>query len=144
MSRVASGSGRDHRDPTTPVTDARLRTGRAGEEVACRHLTASGMVVLERNARTRAGELDVVALDVRDGRTLVFVEVKTTRAGNRRGPERPELAVGARKQQQVRRLARAWMAESSPPRFSGMRFDVVGVELRADGHGTLRHTRNAF
>lgn len=123
------------------MTEARIRTGRAGEEIACRHLAAAGIKVLERNARTRAGELDVVALD---GPMLVFVEVKTTRPGNRRGPGRPELAVGRRKQQQVRRLARAWLAAASPPPYAAIRFDVIGVELRRDGHGTLRHIRSAF
>lgn len=123
------------------MTEARQRTGRAGEEIACRHLASSGYIVVERNARTRAGELDVIALD---GHTLVFVEVKTTRVGNRRGPVRPEFAVGRDKQQRVRRLARAWLARASPPCYTAMRFDVVGVELRPDGHGTLRHIRNAF
>lgn len=123
------------------MTEARLRTGRAGEEIACRHLAASGMVLLERNSRTRAGELDAIALD---GPTLVFVEVKTIRTGATRGPVRPELAVGLDKQRRIRRLARAWLAEASPPPYGGMRFDVVGVLLQPDGHGTLRHIRNAF
>jgi putative endonuclease len=70
--------------------------------------------------------------------------VKTIRAGGRRGPERPELAVGAQKQRRIRMLARAWLAEATPPRHSSLRFDVVGVLLRPDGHGTLRHIRNAF
>jgi putative endonuclease len=123
------------------MTEARLRTGRSGEELACRHLGAVGMSVLERNSRTRAGELDVVALD---GRTLVFVEVKTMRAGGRRGPVRPELAVGRRKQIQVRRLARAWLAEASPPPHDALRFDVVGVLLERDGSASVTHIRDAF
>ncbi|MFN8151954.1 MAG: YraN family protein [Solirubrobacterales bacterium] len=123
------------------MTQARLRTGRTGEEIARAHLRAAGMRIVERNARTRYGELDLIALD---GSTLVFIEVKTTHEGNRRGPERPELAVGRRKQLQVRRLARAWLAEATPPRHAAMRFDVVGVRLRPDGHGTLRHIRDAF
>ncbi len=123
------------------MTEDRLRTGRAGEEIACRHLRTAGMRILARNARTRAGELDVIALD---GPTLVFVEVKTTRPGNRRGPVRPELAVGPEKRRRVRRLARAWLANASPPPHAGLRFDVIGVELRRDGHGTLRHIRDAF
>lgn len=123
------------------MTEARLRTGRRGEDIACRHLAAAGMVVIERNSRTRTGEIDAIALD---GRTLVFVEVKTIRPGGSHGPVRPELAVGAAKQQRIRRLARAWLAEASPPPYSGMRFDVIGVLLRPDGHGTLRHIRDAF
>lgn len=141
MRPAASGSSDALLPLPPPVTDDRLRTGRAGEQIACRHLRGTGIKVLERNARTRAGELDIVALD---GRTLVFVEVKTTRPGNRRGPARPELAVGRRKQQQVRRLARAWLAQASPPPYAAMRFDVIGIELRRDGHGTLRHIRDAF
>lgn len=123
------------------MTEARLRTGRIGEEVACRHLAAAGFKVIERNGRTRAGELDAVALDAR---TLVFVEVKTMRTGTSYGPERPELAVGRRKQLQVRRLARAWLAEASPPPHSAIRFDVVGVLLDRDGSATVNHIPNAF
>ena len=64
--------------------------------------------IVERNARTRFGELDIVALD---GATLVFIEVKAGRQGADFGPERPVHAIGPRKQRQVRRLATAWMAE---------------------------------
>ena len=79
-----------------------------------RRLAAAGWEIVERNARTRYGELDIVALD---GRALVFVEVKAGREGADFGPERPVLAVDRRKQQQVRRLATAWMAErrGAPP-----------------------------
>ena len=58
-----------------------------------------------------SGRSTSIALD-RD--TLVFVEVKTMRAGARTGPERPVLAVGPRKQMQIRRLARSWLAENRP------------------------------
>ena len=124
------------------MTLARLQTGRIGEEHACEMLTSAGFGVLERNCRTRAGEIDVVALD---RGTLVFVEVKTMRTGSRSGPERPVLAVGPRKQLQIRRLARAWLAERAPPRYSAIRFDVIGVTL--DPGGTplaIEHIPNAF
>ena len=90
------------------MTVARQRTGALAEELVARHLLAAGWEIVERNARTRYGELDIVA---RDGRALVFLEVKAGRAGAAFGPERPILAVDARKQRQVRRLATAWMAE---------------------------------
>ena len=79
------------------MTDARLRTGRRAEELVARRLAAAGWGIVERNARTRYGELDIVALD---GRALVFVEVKAGRAGAAFGPERPVLAVDRRKQRQ--------------------------------------------
>ena len=94
------------------MTKARLRTGRIGEDLACRQLERDGLAIVARNCRTRFGEIDVIAID---GETLVFVEVKTIRAGGLRGPERPAHAVGRRKQMQVRRLARAWLAENLPP-----------------------------
>ena len=57
-------------------TDTRRTTGVKGEEEAARFLTRSGYAILDRNVRTRAGEIDLVA---KEGKTLVFVEVKTRR-----------------------------------------------------------------
>jgi putative endonuclease len=126
------------------MTARRLRTGRFAEARAGEHLAALGYGILERNARTRYGELDIVALD---HRTLVFVEVKASRAGSRVGPERPVLWVTPRKQLQVRRLATAWMAErrGSVPRYAEIRFDAVGVVLdRDDVVVDLEHLVGAF
>src|SRR5690349_15289065 len=57
-------------------TDTRRSTGIKGEEEAARFLTRSGYAILDKNVRTRAGEIDLVA---KEGKTLVFVEVKTRR-----------------------------------------------------------------
>jgi putative endonuclease len=125
------------------MTQARLRTGRIAEDLVARRLAGAGWEILERNARTRHGELDLVALD---GRTLVFVEVKAGREGSAYGPERPVLAIGPRKQLRVRRLAAAWMAERrSVPRYDQIRFDAVGVTLDRSGRVTdVEHIENAF
>lgn len=128
-------------EPTSSA-DPRRRTGLIGEDAACAELQRAGMRVIARNCRTRAGELDAVAID---GDALVFVEVKTMRTGVHGGPERPVLAVGPRKQLQVRRLARAWLAEASPRRYELLRFDVVGVLLDPGGHPVaIEHIRDAF
>ncbi len=125
------------------MTIARQRTGQRAEELVARRLAAAGWEILERNARTRHGELDIVA---RDGRTLVFVEVKAGRAGSAFGPERPILAVDARKQRRIRRLATAWMAERRGlPRYEEIRFDAVGVTFdRAGRVVDIEHIPNAF
>jgi putative endonuclease len=125
------------------MTVARQRTGARAEELVARRLAAAGWEILERNARTRYGELDIVA---RDGPALVFVEVKAGRAGSAFGPERPVLAVDARKQRQVRKLAVAWMAERRGVRpYTQIRFDAVGVTLdRADRVVDVEHIRAAF
>jgi putative endonuclease len=125
------------------MTIARQRTGARAEELVARRLVAAGWEIVERNARTRYGELDIVA---RDGRTLVFLEVKAGRRGSAFGPERPVLAVDARKQRQVRRLATAWMAERRDvPAYAEIRFDAIGVTFdRADRVIDVEHIPAAF
>ena len=100
------------------------------------------MRIVERNARTRLGELDIVA---RDGEDLVFVEVKAGRAGSAFGPERPVLAVDRRKQARLRRLAREWLAGSRLGGVGALRFDVVGVLFDRGGRLVdFEHIRDAF
>ena len=125
------------------MTVARQQTGRLAEELVVGRLAAAGWEILERNARTRHGELDIVA---RDGRALVFIEVKAGREGTAVGPERPILAIGPRKQLRLRRLATAWMAERRQlPRYEEIRFDAIGVTLDRAGRAVdVEHIRDAF
>jgi putative endonuclease len=125
------------------VTAQRQRIGREAEELVATRLAESGWEIVERNARTRFGELDLVALD---GDALVFVEVKAGREGSAFGPERPVLGVDRRKQQRVRRLAAAWMGERRDlPRYTGIRFDAVGVTFdRAGRPVDVEQIRGAF
>jgi putative endonuclease len=125
------------------MTAARQRTGQRAEELVARRLAAAGWEIVERNARTRYGEIDIVA---RDGPALVFVEVKAGREGAAFGPERPILAVGARKQRRVRKLATAWMAERRAiPPYAEIRFDAVGVTFdRAGRVVDVEHLAGAF
>ena len=120
------------------MTEARRRTGRAAEEIVASRLHAAHWEIVERNARTRYGELDIVALD---GSTLVFLEVKAGRQGADFGPERPVHAIGPRKQRQVRRLATAWLAERRGvlPRYAEIRFDAVGVSFDRRRHRRRTH-----
>ena len=102
----------------------------------------AGWQLLARNARTRHGELDIVARDVD---ALVFVEVKAGRRNAAYGPERPALAVDRRKQQRIRRLAAAWLADHrDAPHCQTIRFDVVGVTFDRGRATAIEHIRNAF
>lgn len=117
--------------------DGRRRLGRWGEDEAARHLARQGYAIVERGYRGLRGEIDIIA---RDGETLVFVEVKT-RTDEDFGP--PEEAVTPAKQTQVRRIARAFLAErglGSP----FCRFDVIAVETGDGGKPVLRHLVDAF
>jgi len=124
------------------MTAQRQRIGRAAEDLVADRLTRSGWGIVERNARTRFGELDIVA---RDGRTLVFVEVKAGRADSTYGPERPVIGVDHRKQQRVRRLATAWMSERRDAPYAEIRFDAVGVTFDHAGRAVdVEHIEGAF
>jgi len=125
------------------MTESRRRTGQIAEDLATQRLIDQSWEIVERNARTRYGELDIVALD---GPILVFVEVKGGRAGTRFGPERPILSIDFNKQRQVRRLGTAWMAERREfPPFDDIRFDAVGVILDRAGRAVeIEHIEGAF
>lgn len=125
------------------MTVARRRTGALAEDLVARRLAAVGWEIVERNARTRYGELDIVA---REGDTLVFIEVKGAREGTQFGPERPILSIDHRKQQRVRRLATAWMSErSAQPPYDEIRFDAVGVTLDRAGRAVhVDYVKGAF
>jgi putative endonuclease len=125
------------------MTVARRRTGQIAEDLVAAKLATAGWEIVERNARTRYGELDIIA---RDGRTLVFIEVKAARAGTSFGPERPILSVDHRKQRRVRRLATAWMQEQRDlPPYHAIRFDAVGVTLdRNDNASEIDYIKGAF
>ena len=125
------------------MTAQRQRIGRAAEDLVASRLAGAGWKIVERNARTRFGELDIVALD---GRRLVFVEVKAGRENSALGPERPVLGVDRRKQQRVRRLATAWMGEwRDTPYYAEIRFDAVGVTVDRAGHAVdVEHIHGAF
>lgn len=109
-----------------------MRLGPEGEARVAAFVEARGWKVLERNWRCRYGEMDLVA---EDGRTLVFIEVKS-RASRRRGT--PEEAVGAAKQARLSRIAGEYLAAHGALERD-CRFDVVAVE-----DGELRHHKAAF
>ena len=121
--------------------DRRHRLGALGEQVAAEHLVRRGFEILERNYRTRWGELDIVAFD---GHTIAFCEVKARRAGGRMGP--PFDAIHPRKRAQVRKLVSRWLAERSErPRAAHIRCDAIGVIFDAsDRLVALEHLESAF
>jgi putative endonuclease len=120
-------------------TDARRTLGKQGEDLAVAHLERLGYEILGRNHRTRFGELDVVATE---GDSIVFVEVKTRRAGS----GRPWDSLHDLKRAQVRRMAAAWLNQVQERPFAAeLRFDAIGVVV--DGAGALvelEHLVGAF
>ncbi|MGH2871681.1 MAG: YraN family protein [Solirubrobacteraceae bacterium] len=121
--------------------DPRHTLGATGERLAAEHLARLGYVIVERNYRTRWGELDIVA---RCGATLAFCEVKTRRAGGRAGGALEAIAAG--KQARVRRMAASWLsARRKRPYAESIRFDAIGITVDATGRlVSLDHLEGVF
>ncbi len=112
--------------------------GEYGEKTATDWLRARQFKILARNFRApRGGEVDIVA---RDGKRLLFIEVKTRRAGT---TIRPLDAVGREKQRLIERGANEWLRRLGT-RSIPWRFDVIEVYLADRELPRVNHVRDAF
>ncbi len=114
--------------------------GALGERYAAAWLERRGCTILDRNWRSRYGELDVIAMTPE--RVILFVEVKTRRTA-RYGT--PQEAVTARKRLALRRAGVQWLLQ--PERrvaHRGVRFDVIAITAPPDGLPSVNHIREAF
>lgn len=106
------------------MPEPRHVVGKAGEESAVQYLCQQGYQILERNYRCRFGEIDLIA---RDGRTLVFIEVKTRRSQTF-GPA--AAAVTLEKQRHLVKASQVYLIQQRKA-YELCRFDVVTIELNA-------------
>lgn len=110
--------------------------GTEGEALAASYLETQGYRIWARNFRSGKGEIDIIASD---GNTLVFVEVKT-RSTARFGL--PREAVTSFKQSMLRKTAMAYLVQL--PKEIPCRFDVVEIQIHANGTYQLNQLKNAF
>jgi putative endonuclease len=112
--------------------------GSRGEDAAVRFLKRLGYRLIERDYDSPLGEIDIIAAD---GRTVVFVEVKTrtsTDAGH------PTEAIDNIKQQRMTQSAVGYL-KSKRLLDVAARFDVVAVTWPADSRSPhIEHYKNAF
>jgi putative transposase len=111
--------------PTCPPSYARRRLGDAGEDLAAAALKKQGYKILERNYTCTLGEIDLIA---RQGKTLVFIEVKTRRSEWFGAPQE---AVSPAKQARLRRLAAYYLKQKRLAEVP-VRFDVVAIMFAGD------------
>lgn len=130
--------------PDTSATDSCIRQGDRnsglgiqGEELAASYLEQAGLKIVARNYRCRGGEVDIIA---RDGKTLVFVEVKSRR---NLAYGVPQLAVTPFKQRQISKAALTWLAKNRQQDVPA-RFDVIAILLTSNCSHRIEHIRNAF
>jgi putative endonuclease len=112
--------------------------GDYGEQVAADWLRSKGCRILARNFKgPRRGEVDIVA---RDGKLLLFVEVKTRREGAK---IRPLDAVDASKRALIERGANAWLKQLGT-RNLPWRFDVIEIYVENGKIPRVNQVRDAF
>jgi putative endonuclease len=125
-------------EPVWLALDRRLPLGRRGENAAARYLSRRGYVIVARGNRGAIGEIDLVAVE---GRTLVFIEVKTRTTQD---AGHPADAVDAQKQRRLTRLALAYMKRHDLLE-NPARFDVIAITWPDKaGRPLIEHFQNAF
>lgn len=118
------------------MTNNKMKLGSAGEDIAAKYLQKQGYKILQRNFRSRYGEIDIIcALE----HSLVFVEVKT-RTNTSFGS--PEESITKTKQQHIHKVALIYLKEYPLP-FKEIRFDVIGI-LMDGSEPRLNHIIAAF
>lgn len=112
------------------------KTGNDGEERAAKFLQHAGYRVLERNYRSRYGEVDII---VCKEDTVAFVEVKTWPRGDFFSLAK---AVDGRKQKRIIKTAKRFLAEHRQYNDCYVRFDLIALDMA--GQDEICHIENAF
>jgi putative endonuclease len=118
------------------MTNERQRFGQSSEQMAALFLQRNGYRILERNYRTRAGEIDIIA---KHQGALVFVEVKARRSGSYGDPK---WAITPAKQRKLSMAALIYL-KANDAMDQRARFDVVTLQTVED-HPKIEVIRNAF
>ncbi|MCR5401597.1 MAG: YraN family protein [Treponema sp.] len=111
-------------------------TGNAGEDKAAFYLIKKGYEIIQRNYRTRRGEIDIIA---KKEELLVFVEVKTLPNGN---AELLSHVLDQRKQKRIIKTAKCFLAIHRQYSNDFIRFDVIVNDM--PGFPEVYHIENAF
>lgn len=109
--------------------------GKKGEDLAVSLCKGKGFTIVEQNFRTPFGEIDIIA---KDGKTFVFIEVKT-RTGNEYGA--PFEAVTRLKREKIIKVALSYMKRFK--KEMPARFDVISISIK-NGKSDLEYIQDAF
>ena len=112
----------------------RTEAGREGEEEAASELENRGWKLIERNFRTRRGEVDIIALR---GDTLAFFEVKTWKCYSK---EELSASIGAKKRSKIIETSKIFLAKHRQYYDNRIRYDILFL----DGDFSMTHYEGAF
>ena len=125
------GPSPEHRMSFSPLNRSKLRhqpaanttdTGMRAESFAAAAIEDRGMRILDRNFRTRTGEVDLVAAD---GETLVFIEVRARRSS---AFATPAESISSSKAMRLISACEEYLQTTSN-RWTDWRIDFAAVEL---------------
>ena len=123
--------------------------GKSGEDYCVQQLENEGYVILERNYRSRYGEIDIIA---KDGHFLVFIEVKTRTKDT---VDHTKTDITYSKQKKITKTAMFFLVNYHNPEILEYRFDVIICTYIKSGNCVsdvdlnkynleLNHFKNAF
>lgn len=110
--------------------------GNKGEDRACDYFLSKGYAVVDRNYRTKGGEIDIIVLK---GETLVFVEVKTMPNAT---VDMLSKVLNTQKQQRIIKTSKRFLQNHREYNNSYIRFDVIVMDMQ--GLPPVYHIENAF
>ena len=110
--------------------------GDNGENRAVEYLISNGFAIIERNWRTKGGEIDIIA-DKND--TIVFVEVKTLPNGT---IDMIQRELNYQKRQRIIKTSKRFLLKHRQYSNSYIRFDVIVIDM--PGLEPVYHIENAF
>ena len=117
--------------------DDRAGLGRTGEKHAEKFLRRQKYLIVTRNYRSPLGEIDLVAVD---GKTIVFVEVKTRTTADHADPQD---AVNREKREHIGRTAEYFLRQTRSE-DRPCRFDVLAITSSGNGQLDIEHFADAF
>ncbi len=118
------------------MTFKRISTGKKGEEIAASFLRSQGYDIIEKNFRTRHGEIDIIA----DDGYISFIEVRSV---NSKAFGLPEQSIDRRKQDQITKTALMYI-KLKKLENKNCKFDVVSVEDVDSNSPKIKLIKNAF
>ena len=112
--------------PRTMSQWEKEQRGRRAEKAVARKLWWDGYRILERNFRTRSGEVDIIA---KRGDTIAFVEVRSVREGSHVDPQD---TVTVEKQGRIDSVASTYLKAGKLTEVT-VRYDIAQVWLNQKG-----------
>lgn len=113
-----------------------IELGQRGEELAANFLQRKGYKLLQRNYRSRFGQIDIIA---KEKKYFCFIEVKTRKSSLYGLPKE---AVSKFKQRRIARTALTYLKENRLIKTRA-RFDVISILLDR-GSSDIELIKNAF